>query len=571
MYHKHFGLDEQAFSIAVNPRYLYMSAQHKEALAHLLYGVNSGGFVMLSGEVGTGKTTIIRCLLEQLPENADVSVVMNPSEEAPDLLRSICEGFGVNVPAEEENLKVLTDTLRAFLQSNHQQGYKSIVLIDEAQLLRVSTLEQVRLLTNLETTTEKLLQIILVGQPELNELLARPALRQLSQRITARYHLRPLSEEETEAYINHRLSIAGLEQGRIKPFPANIIRRIFKVSGGIPRLINVLCDRMLLGAYGQGVESVDRPLCQKAITEVLDQPENRRPSRSNTGIYVLVIVGTSLILAAAVMLFMNQQNMKQALLEVGATGGDQTNGVEEVRVSALEPPVNSLRSEKSQPSNTPEPARSSNLSQGQPYYFLQKSEALGSLISVLGIDQIGSTHCDSLLRRGWECLNEEASHWQAWMEVDRPSILTITTENKLLAYVVLLRIEGMWAWLSTEQGLVKQRLVELGPQWTGEFQYLWKRPPYYSERPMSKGDRGPMVNWLAEQFARLDGQQNPISEGVYSALLAERVKIFQRSHGLIADGLAGRNTLLKLNEVMGYDVTSSRLQLTETTEPDRAL
>ncbi|HRH79166.1 MAG TPA: AAA family ATPase, partial [Cellvibrionaceae bacterium] len=218
MYHSYFGIEEQAFSIAVNPRYLYMSAQHREALAHLLYGVNSGGFVMLTGEVGTGKTTIIRCLLEQLPKHADVAMIMTPAASARDLLCSICDELAIDYLADETSLKILTDKLYEFLLTNHSKGRNTIVLIDEAQLLRVSTLEQIRLLTNLESNTQKLLQIILVGQPELNELLAKPALRQLSQRITARYHLRPLSQDETGAYIKHRLQIAGMPPGR-QPFP----------------------------------------------------------------------------------------------------------------------------------------------------------------------------------------------------------------------------------------------------------------------------------------------------------------------------------------------------------------
>ena len=203
MYHSYFGIEEQAFSIAVNPRYMYMSAQHREALAHLLYGVKSGGFVMLTGEVGTGKTTTIRCLLEQLPANADVAMIMNPAASARDLMCSICDEFGVPYDVDETSLKILTDKLYVFLLQNHTDGRNSIVLIDEAQLLRISTLEQIRLLTNLESHTQKMLQIILVGQPELNELLAKPALRQLSQRITARYHLRPLTVDETSAYIRH--------------------------------------------------------------------------------------------------------------------------------------------------------------------------------------------------------------------------------------------------------------------------------------------------------------------------------------------------------------------------------
>src|SRR5690606_39177260 len=288
---------------AVNPRYLYVSTQHREALAHLLYGVSSGGFVMLTGEVGTGKTTIIRCLLEQLPDHADLAIVMNPSASARDLLCSICDELGVTYAADETSIKVLTDKLSEFLVENHRQVRKTIVLIDEAQLLRISTLEQVRLLTNLETNTQKLLQIILVGQPELNELLAKPALRQLSQRITARYHLRPLNVEETEAYIKHRSAVAGMPPGR-QPFPPKVVRRVHQISRGIPRIINVLCDRMLLGAYSREATQIDADICRQAAVEVLGEGVTQLPMRhsrvptewiyAGTGALAMVVAGAIL-------------------------------------------------------------------------------------------------------------------------------------------------------------------------------------------------------------------------------------------------------------------------------------
>src|SRR5690606_1979704 len=256
MYHDFFGLKEQAFSIAVNPRYLYMSDQHREALAHLLYGIQIGGFVLLTGEVGTGKTTIIRSLLEQLPEQTDIAMVFNPMANVPEMLGMILDELRVQYEKSQTSVKYLTDVLHHFLLDNHARGRNTVLLIDEAQLLSADALEQIRLLTNLETNTQKLLQIILVGQPELNTLLSRPRLRQLAQRITARFHLSPLNLAETRAYIAHRLQVAGLN-GEKNPFTPGIVKKIHRFSGGIPRRINILCERILIGLYGHNQHQVD--------------------------------------------------------------------------------------------------------------------------------------------------------------------------------------------------------------------------------------------------------------------------------------------------------------------------
>ena len=278
MYPKYFGLKEPSFSIAPDPHYLFLSEQHREALAHLLYGAGeSGGFVLLTGEVGTGKTTVCRAFLEQLPEGVDVALILNPAMTANELLLNICDEFRIPVPAGERSVKLLVDRLNAYLLAAHANGRRPVLLIDEAQNLRPKVMEQVRLLTNLETTKHKLLQIFLVGQPELRQLLELEGLRQINQRITARFHLRPLSLAETTDYIRHRVAVAGVDRPL---FTGSAIRRIHQVAGGVPRLVNILCDRALLGACVTRTNQVTPGIVAKAAREVVGQrlTPPRRPA-----------------------------------------------------------------------------------------------------------------------------------------------------------------------------------------------------------------------------------------------------------------------------------------------------
>src|SRR5262245_57432679 len=245
MYLAHFRLREAPFSITPDPRFLYMSARHREALAHLVYGVGEhGGFVQLTGEVGTGKTSVCRCLLEQLPDRVDVALVLNPRVSPVELLALVCDELRVPYPAGTKSQKELVDRLHHHLLEAHARGRRTVLIIDEAQTLSPDVLEEVRLLTNLETTTEKLLQVILIGQPELAALLEQPKLRPLAQRVTARYHLEPLSRPETNAYVRHRLSVAGRSTPVFTPWG---LRRLHRETYGIPRLINAIADRALLG------------------------------------------------------------------------------------------------------------------------------------------------------------------------------------------------------------------------------------------------------------------------------------------------------------------------------------
>ncbi len=277
MYTHYFGLKESPFSIAPDPRYLYMSALHQEALAHLLYGVKGDGcLILLTGDVGAGKTTVCRCLLEQLPENTDLALILNPKLNAMELLASICDELEIVVTGKKISIKTYIDHLNRYLLSAHARGRITALIIDEAQNLSLDTLEQLRLLTNLETTKQKLLKIILLGQPELRQLLDQDGVAQINQRITSRYHLSPLSNQEVAMYIEHRLAVAG---GRGQLFSTAAMKKVAELSKGVPRLINVLCDRSLLGAFVEGKYQVDLKIVQQAAQEVLGRPEK------NTGLW----------------------------------------------------------------------------------------------------------------------------------------------------------------------------------------------------------------------------------------------------------------------------------------------
>jgi general secretion pathway protein A len=267
MYTGFFGLNSQPFSIAPNPDFMYLGARHAEALAHLRYGLgDAGGFVLLTGEVGTGKTTVSRCLLADLPANTQVAFILNPTLSELELLGAICDELKIRYKKTDASLKLLTDKITAKLLKNHQTGINTILIIDEAQHLQPAVLEQLRLLTNLETNTKKLLQVILIGQPELQQLLQRQDLRQLAQRITARYHLMPLTLSEVQHYVQHRLQVAGCSR---PVFTEGALKKLFQCSGGIPRLVNLICDRALLGAYSQQKALIEAALIQRAAGEIL--------------------------------------------------------------------------------------------------------------------------------------------------------------------------------------------------------------------------------------------------------------------------------------------------------------
>lgn len=268
MYTRYFGLTEKPFAIAPNPQYLFMSELHREALAHLLYGINSEGcIILLTGDVGTGKTTVCRCLIEQLPATTEIAMILNPKLTIIDLFKTICEELKIPIEADAPSTKTYIDRLNTYLLEAHSLGKNTALIIDEAQNLDLEIIEQLRLLTNLETNTHKLLQIVLIGQPELRDILQDPKLSQINQRITTRYHLQPLQVTDVSAYIQHRIQVAG-GNTRTPLFSRKAIRHVARISKGIPRLINVYCDRALLGAYAQNRDHVSVDIMKKAEREI---------------------------------------------------------------------------------------------------------------------------------------------------------------------------------------------------------------------------------------------------------------------------------------------------------------
>jgi len=552
MYQDYFGLKEQAFSIAVNPRYLYMSQQHKEALAHLLYGVKGGGFVMLTGEVGTGKTTIIRCLLEQLPTKTEIAIVLNPMSNVHELLCTICDEFSIEYDENKKSTKSITDLLHQYLLNNHRQGKNTVLLIDEAQLLSPQVLEQIRLLTNLETASQKLLQIVLVGQPELNELLAQPRLRQLSQRITARFHLTPLTLEETQRYIQHRLSVAGMTENK-NPFTPAIIKQIHRFTGGIPRMINILCERALVGAYGNNKPLIDKQIFSLAKKEVEGNRQSNLVTQAPFPIFLYggISIAVGLILGIIFLL---------AHLLFSPTKVQHTSPNPQDVARSTQGIVTPA------PSSTPQAltqtagaSESSSDNVRKLFAIADKTRAQSILFGHLDFTINPNAHpCWQINTQGQHCSTAKFDTWEEISSLNRPLVLSIVTPDKFNAHAVLIGLQGDSALVIGDDE--KHHVIPLdtlGPLWTGEVFYAWKKPKDYKE-PLSMGDRSTTVAEVADQFALLDAQPTPLTTKRFNKALRERVKIFQRENGLTSDGILGERTLMKLNESLGLSTTLSR-------------
>ena len=542
MYTSFFGLNEKPFTITPDPRYLFMSERHGEGLAHLVYGVTeSGGFIQLTGEVGTGKTTLVRTLLGQIPSEVDIALILNPQLTAVEFLTTICEELGIELPKNRHSAKALVDALNRHLLEAHSQGRRTILLIDEAQNLSAGVLEQLRLLTNLETARQKLLQIILIAQPELREKLAKENLRQLAQRVTGRYHLEPLSSEEAFSYIDHRLRVAGALTEIFEPAAK---REVYRLSGGVPRIINVICDRALLGAYSRETRTVDKQLVRKAASEVSGQkvrPESMR--------WLVPALGVAGLALAAIVLWSNFKS------------GDGPDGTTTVALPVDESPTSQTAeieaAEELRPGALTEAKPPEHVDIDHIFAGYQEASGYSSLLGLWGVtyDPAAGSACSQAEAAGLRCYFQRGS-WGNLRQLDRPVVLTLTGSDGESFDVALTGLDEKSAKLAVMDGHVTVGLDDLADYWFGQFLLLW-RPANGNDEPIGPGMQNENVRWLRQSLARIDSDFKPVSGNpdVFDAELEQQLIAFQRQHRLEADGLAGQKTIIIINSLLAPDGT----------------
>jgi general secretion pathway protein A len=521
MYLTAFGLAEAPFSTTPDQRFLYLSDRHRDALAHLLYGVaERGGFVQLTGEVGTGKTTLCRYLLEHLPAHVDVALILNPAVTRLELLASICDELRVPYPEGTASVKVLVDALSRHLLDAYARGRRTVVIVDEAQHLSVEVLEQLRLLTNLETGTAKLLQIILIGQPELLALMSRADLRQVAQRVAARCHLTPLTERETRGYVGHRLSMAG-QPAMI--FDGAALRRVHRASGGVPRLINVLCDRALLGAYATHTDTVTGAIARRAAREVAGETpgarERRRGRVAVAGVAAALVLATVAVVVARLPVTLRSPALPEA------------RPAAPIAVAAATPsPAPSTRRSIETLATESDSAYAAIAARwGRPYERRPNEQP-----------------CEAIRRSGLDCLARSGT-WNAVRRFDLPAVLELPPTFGARRFLAVVSAEDRRATVQVGSRVEMAATDDVEREWDGNFVVLWK-PPRAGMEPIGRGAKGTDVVWLRQRLSALDHRPVPPlpSARVYDDALASRVLAFQREHGLRADGIAGEETLATL-------------------------
>jgi general secretion pathway protein A len=541
MYTAFFGLNEKPFAITPDPRYLFMSERHGEALAHLVYGVTeSGGFIQLTGEVGTGKTTLVRTLLQnRLPDNADVAVVLNPRLSAMEFLETICEELGILEPEFRGSAKALVDALNKQLLQAYSEGRRVILVLDEAQNLSRDVLEQVRLLTNLETAKQKLLQIILIGQPELRELLSRDDLRQLAQRITGRYHLEPLSRDETAQYVEHRLRVAGA-LGEI--FEGSAKSEIFRLTDGVPRLINVIADRTLLGAYGREQRRVSRRLVRRAAAEIKGEPFTVPWLRWAVPAFAAVAV---VVIGASLWSFAGDNEIAPVPLPVTMPAVAQEEKIPAIETSVEVPVV--------EPEPEPEPTLDEQLLLAEG--LTGADAAFQRLFEIWGLEYETGDPCEIASRTGHACLVTRGS-WSSLRQLDRPAVLVLKDSRGNTHRVVLTAMLGDTVELSIAGVSVAHTASSVTDMWFGQYAMLWK-PPNGRAFALGPGSRGRNVIWLRESLSAIDTRYRaePLESKEFDTTLEQRVRDFQRDHRLDVDGLVGRQTQIIINSLVATDNT----------------
>lgn len=544
MYQEYFRLSAMPFSIAPDPRFLHMSARYREAIAHLLFGVNGeGGFVLLTGEIGTGKTTLCRCLLEQIPEQCDIAYILNPRQAASELLASLIDEFHIALPRCSFGIKQQVDAINAYLLQANAAGRRAVVIIDEAQNLQPEVLEQLRLLTNLETNTRKLLQIILIGQPELQDMLQRPEMRQVAQRIVARFHLQKLSSAgEVAAYVKHRLRISGTTQAL---FPEALFGRLYKLSAGVPRLINLLCDRALLGTYVQGQQQVSRTTLEQAAREVFGVTGRPDPWRrlgwqlSCLGLTGVACLGIGLARPAWLPARLDNAPPALAALTPGpqAASPAATSVILAGPEAGIAPPPPPAE----QQPTLEKPVWPDNIA---PRSNSEKL-AFRDLYRLYGINFDAHDNTPPCQISGMRCQAGRGGLADL-RAFNQPAVLLLDgagRENQFHALLTGFDSETAELVLAGETRRV--RLADLAALWSGSYVLIWQAPPGFREL-LSPGQHGPAIRWLRHSLAVLSGSQDS-GNAYFDQTLFSQLKAFQQTEGILPDGVAGAQTLIRLN------------------------
>jgi len=514
---EYYGFAEAPFSITPDPRFVYLSERHRDALAHLHYGITQGGgggFVQLTGEVGTGKTTLCRLLLEQLPENVRVALVLNPLLSPVELLEAIAEELRLDIGAVRGSLKGLYDRLNAYLIDAYAQGLRVVVIIDEAQNLSKDALEQVRLLTNLETPTQKLLQMVLLGQPELRDLLDRAELRQLAQRITARFHLTPLDADEVEAYVRHRVAVAGATRF---PFTRLAVKRLHHHAGGVPRLVNVIAERALLAGYARDEHPVGERLVDLAAREVLVRPLKRLPKPS-----MPVVVGAVLAIGIALFALAPHRSLAPPSPEPAAG------------LAAPIPPPRlddaTLAARLRQLDDSPAPAAAELMRM----WAVRAQEATPRRLA----------DCPPVLAPGLLCQAGTTS-LDALVALQRPALVQLQGSDGRRAWAVLLGADALRVRLWLGDIAVDIARVDFNRYFRGRHLSIWRAPLALARVP-AEGETGPEVVWLAARLAAQRQAAMPQGPSEFDAAMTDALREVQRVHGLAVDGVPGPATLRAL-------------------------
>lgn len=539
MYLNFFGFSSAPFSIAPDPNFLYLTEKHQEALAHLLYSTTQkGGFIMLTGEIGTGKTTLCRHFLRIVPDQYQTAFIFNPKISSEELLATICDEFGIERPEGPTSIKQLTDLINFRLLDIHAVGKNALLVIDEAQNLSMEVLEQVRLLTNLETTEHKLLQIILIGQPQLKMLLRREELRQLSQRIVARYHLEPLSWKETVCYIKHRLITSGSSDEEANTlFSLMALWEIYRRTEGVPRMVNVLCDRALLGAYVENRHVVSRRIVRNAEREAFGD-EDRTARRPIVPGWSLAALSACLLLLAGGLLFDDWSGTLSF-----ARNAPRIEKPAIVASAVASSPVSA-----SAPVAAPAAVALSRFPAGSEASAYRSLFALWS-VSVGDTEVAGGKACPTAVRHSLRCFDGVNRNWHQFRQFNLPAVLVLRDVDQREFHALIESATDEQATLRIDDQVVKLDLRQLAFYWTGRFTLLWRPPSGYTtdelltQKSLNALTKTP-PRWLYDQLgAAADPARLPIRD---------QIAQFQRRAGLHDDGILGVQTLLMLSRSAGH-------------------